>query len=158
MQIAPDGRLSITISADNVKSCWDGNIPPFTLQKHQEYHVFIEFNETWRYVSIHDGTETHIMANEERLASNDNVLYTYMNMWMGTEHSRSANITLFDVSVITWDPITPYATNNPSLSPTQYPTSTPSINPTGYPMTMPPTQVCTMQMHSLIKSKVICAL
>ena len=145
-------RLYITISLSGSNQCWNGileiDIPLIIGSK---YHVMIQFNETYEYVSFnYDQYENQNWA----LPISQEFLYQPLSLWMSDEFGDPPNITLSNMTVLTWDPYTPQptlqptvSTQSPSISPINDPTESPTSQPSYYPTRSPSiyttqTQVC----------------
>ena len=142
-------RLLLAIS-QGASDCWDATQPLQTIQPFATYHVIVEFNRTWRYAEWSHDSTTEILQDRPLLVQlPEELYYTPMIIWIADESADIPNITLSNVIIQTWDPITPEPSMNPSstptLSPTYYPTIstdgpsyTPTYDPT-YTPSIPPT-------------------
>eukprot|EP01083_Nonionella_stella_P143855 447940_1 len=123
---------SFLISISHQDLCWETSIGYHPIQRHKMYQIYIEFNETWRFVSISDDSATIILINSQRQSPTPtSLLNTFMNVWISSDHNPAANVTLYDISIRTWNP-----TSN-TLGPTSDPTAVPSSNPTVSPSIKP---------------------
>ena len=124
-------HILITISRGG-NGCWDARANPYSIQPFQPYHIIIQFNQTWRYIEWSYMSTTEILLNEETDNPIDESLYyTQMNIWMNDGYTQPPNVTLSNIVITTWDPIT----SPPTMSPTS-----PSLSPSIQPTTLQPTE------------------
>ena len=135
-------RLYIGISETGNNGCWASAEIDVALEIHKKYHVHIQYNETWQYINFNYG-EYEIVKNN---TISQDFLYQSLSIWISDEFEDPPNITLSNIIISTWDPITPQPTNpptiltpSPSIPPSAATTIVPTDNPTSAPSETPDT-------------------
>jgi len=138
--------MTLRVSNGGTK-CWNSDAIQIYITKHRPYHVTVEFNRTWQYITLteRDSQQRIVVADKEISPAIDEHLFdTPMSVWFAESIpnvlTHAPNMTLSNITIVTWNPITPEPTPQPSTSPTPSPTlmpTTSTVSPTAAPTGTP---------------------